>query len=268
MTNNNLKISIVTVVYNNKKGLEQTIESVLSQKFKDFEYIVVDGGSIDGTLDIIKKYEKYIDRWVSEKDTGIYDAMNKGAKISEGGYLYFLNSGDYLFDENVLDRIAKHIKQNNSNLIVGKIIRLHNGLEDLFSRVEMRRLKFGVTLPHQGSFIKNSVFKKINGYDTHYKIAGDFDFFCRFYKKGFSYKVIEEIVAYMPSGGASSNKKITLPESYKIIVNYFGYPYALLFYLKVVFKTSFEQGFKKILLFLGLRKVYEKLLKIKMKGFN
>lgn len=268
MKNNNPKISIITVVYNSKKGLEKTIKSVINQIYKNIEYIIIDGGSTDGTIDIIKKYQDKIDYWISEPDQGIYDAMNKGAKQASGEYLYFLNSGDYLFDENIIKKIARCINQNNSDLIVGGIIRLHNGFEGFSAPEEMRRLKFGRTLPHQGSFVKSSVFRKLNGFNINYKVAGDFDFFCRFYKKEFSYKSIKESVAYMPSGGISSNKKIALPECYKVIGNHFGYSYALLFCCKKILIMIFEQGSKKILLFLGLRKIYENLLKIKMNSFK
>lgn len=102
-----MKISVITVNYNNKKGLEATINSVISQKYLDFEFIIVDGNSNDGSKDIIYKKRNYITKWISEPDSGIYNAMNKGVKMSTGDYLIFMNSGDEFYDTQVLDKIAK-----------------------------------------------------------------------------------------------------------------------------------------------------------------
>lgn len=108
-----MKISVITVNYNNKKGLEATINSVISQKYLDFEFIIVDGNSNDGSKDIIYKKRNYITKWISEPDSGIYNAMNKGVKMSTGDYLIFMNSGDEFYDTQVLDKIAKVLLQAN-----------------------------------------------------------------------------------------------------------------------------------------------------------
>jgi glycosyltransferase involved in cell wall biosynthesis len=259
----NFKISIITVVYNGKEYLEETIKSVIDQDFKDFEYIVVDGKSTDGTVDVIKKHEKYIDKWVSEKDRGIYDAMNKGSKSARGEYLYFLNAGDYFCDKNVLKKINQHLKYD---LVVGSIVRKYPNYDFIHSlnNESIKNIKHGKMPPHQGSFIKKDVFDKLKGYNIEYKSSGDLDFFCKFYKNNNSYIVIDKNIAFMPSGGMSSNKNISVNESYQIIKKHFGLLYAYLYYLN---KMIIEQGVKKILIFLGLRSIYEKLLKIKMRGF-
>ncbi len=260
------KISIITVVYNNKKGLEETIKSVINQTYKNIEYIIIDGSSTDGTVDILKKHQDNIDYWISEPDRGIYDGMNKGAKQASGEYLYFLNSSDYLFDNDVIRKIVESIKKNNVDLIVGRVIGLYHDFKTFYSPVNMSNLKFGKMLPHQGSFIRNNAFKKIGCYNIKYKTSGDFDFFCKFYKKKLTYQLIENIIAYMPSGGFGSvMKNLTLKEGCIIIHEHFDISYALLFYFK---KVIIEQGIKNLFLFLGLRRVYEKLLKIKIKGFN
>ena len=100
-----MKLSIITINYNNKNGLQKTIDSVISQTFKDFEWIIIDGGSTDGSKELIEKYSQHITYWVSEPDKGIYNAMNKGIKVAKGEYLFFLNSGDYLVQPNTINQI-------------------------------------------------------------------------------------------------------------------------------------------------------------------
>ncbi len=116
---NQPKVSIVTVVYNDAKGLEKTIKSVINQTYKNVEFIIIDGGSTDGTVEIIKKYEDYIDYWVSEEDKGIYDAMNKGIKAATGTWINFMNAGDVFVDCEVLSSID-FLAYQNLYLIYGK----------------------------------------------------------------------------------------------------------------------------------------------------
>src|SRR5438105_14705 len=115
------RISIITVVYNNVANIEVTILSILNQTYKNIEYIVIDGGSTDGTLDVIKKYKDKISFWVSEKDNGIYDAMNKGIKVATGEWINFINSGDSYFDNDVLEKImeAEYFNATSIDVIYG-----------------------------------------------------------------------------------------------------------------------------------------------------
>ena len=107
-----MKLSVITINYNNKEGLKKTIESVVSQIYQDFEYIVVDGGSTDGSIDIIREYDKHIDFWISEPDRGIYNAMNKGIKFSHGEFCLFLNSGDCLLSSTSISQVFPLIPRN------------------------------------------------------------------------------------------------------------------------------------------------------------
>ena len=258
----NKKVSIITVVYNDKKGMEKTIKSVISQICKNYEYIVIDGNSTDGTVDIIKKFSNHINYWISETDKGIYDAMNKGAKRATGEYLYFLNAGDYFCDSKVLEYLQEIIKNTKADLINGKVVKLYSNYKT-FSKPVINKLKFGVMPPHQGAFVKKSVFKKLDGFNQKYKSSGDFDFFCRFYIKGFTYKMVNRNIADMIPNGMSSNKSISVNETYKVIKVHFGFFYGYIYYIN---KMIMEQGIKKILLILGMKRIYKKILKIKIKG--
>lgn len=169
-------LSIITINFNNAEGLEKTINSVVSQSYHDFEYIVIDGGSDDNSVNIIKLQSK-INQWVSEKDAGIYDAMNKGISRASGQYLLFLNSGDYL-NENVLNRIFK--ETYTQDIVYGNMkINWGGGkVTDGFmpDKITLEHMVTD-TLWHPVSFIKKELFNKFGLYNTTYKIVSDYDFF-------------------------------------------------------------------------------------------
>ncbi|MBT8324244.1 MAG: glycosyltransferase, partial [Winogradskyella sp.] len=121
----NLKLSIITVNFNNAEGLKKTVDSVTAQTWKDFEYIIIDGSSTDGSTEVIKANKNIIDRWVSEPDEGVYQAMNKGISMANGEYLLFLNSGDHFYKDDVLEKFHKELKEQdliyfNLNVVEGK----------------------------------------------------------------------------------------------------------------------------------------------------
>ena len=167
-----MKLSIITVNYNDVKGLERTITSVISQTYHNFEFIVIDGGSTDGSIDVIKKYERNIDYWVSEPDGGIYQGMNKGLRQAKGEYVNFMNSGDSFHAPNVLERIFS--LDTDADIITGT----HLGTP------HPNVGKDGITLytlctgavDHQASFIKRDVALR-HPYDEKYKIVSDWKFF-------------------------------------------------------------------------------------------
>ena len=169
----NKKLSIITINYNNRNGLRKTIESVVSQTFSDYEYVVIDGGSTDGSVEVIKEYVDRIDYWVSERDKGIYNAMNKGAFAAHGEYLLFLNSGDALCEKNVLTVVFNH--SFNADVVCGNIINDRGGSMEAPEEVTMEYFILG-SLPHPSSFIKRSLFDT-HPYDERFKIAGDREFF-------------------------------------------------------------------------------------------
>lgn len=172
-----MMFSVITINYNNIYGLRQTIESVVSQSFDSFEYIIIDGGSTDGSLNVIKENEKEIDYWISEKDHGIYNAMNKGVAQAHGDYCIFMNSGDSFIDEYVLMNVSKVIA--GEDIIVGKAI-----IDDLGHSISPPPANGVLTLyhlysgsiPHQGAFIRTELLRKYP-YDEKLKISSDWKFF-------------------------------------------------------------------------------------------
>lgn len=171
------KLSIVTINYNDKDGLEKTINSVIGQTFRDFQYIIIDGDSNDGSKDILLKYQDELDVAISEKDSGIYNAMNKGASYAKGEYLLFLNSGDELYDDTVLSQVF--INKPATDIVSCQCLNYdakHRWLKIPPKNVSLFTFTGG-SLPHPSSFIKKTLFDKIGGYIETYKIISDWCFF-------------------------------------------------------------------------------------------
>ncbi len=165
-------ITIVTVVYNGINELEKTILSVINQTYMNFEYLVIDGASTDGTLDIIKKYEDRIDYWQSEPDKGIYDAMNKAIDLSTGDYINFMNCGDIFADDKVLENVVKNTNSKNYDLIYGNVINKWN-VGDELKKVDTSKV---MGFCHQSAFTSTNLLKKYK-FDLSYKICADRNFY-------------------------------------------------------------------------------------------
>lgn len=203
------KFSIITVVKNDDKNLEKTIKSILSQKnFDEIEYIIIDGKSNDNTLQIINKYKKGIDKIISEEDNGIYDAMNKGIRLSSGEIIGFCNSGDLLYPDGI-----EHLKKqfiNNFDYVFGTVLRKYSGKEILKHGFNLKRIYYNfdfATSHSTGFYIKREVIKKIGYYDTQFKCSSDYDFYFRMIKSNLfkgGFTSINEIVGEVQSGGYSS----------------------------------------------------------------
>jgi glycosyltransferase involved in cell wall biosynthesis len=202
-----MKLSIITVNLNNKDGLNKTINSVISQTSSDFEFIVIDGGSDDGSQEIIRKYENSVSYWVSEKDNGTYHAMNKGISVAKGEYCYFLNSGDYFVDNKVLENLFK--LNLYSDIVSGNVLKIRaNGkYRTITPHDKPSLLKLCVqSLPHQATIIKTRLFQEISTYNESYRIVSDFDFFLKaivVFKK--SYQKVDINFSYFNLQGISSN---------------------------------------------------------------
>ena len=177
-------VSIVTVVYNGEKHLEESIKSVINQTYDNVEYIIIDGGSTDGTVDIIKKYEDKIDYWVSEKDGGIYDAMNKGIVISHGKIIGIVNADDLIYPD-TLAKVSQAFKNDEVMFTYGQVDLAdeNSKIFDIAKSIGLQSLKYRLFrhMPflHPTMFVKKSVYEKIGLYDTNYKLSADYDFILR-----------------------------------------------------------------------------------------
>lgn len=218
-----LKVSLITVSFNSEKTIRDTIESVLSQNYKFIEYIVIDGGSTDSTLDIINDYKEKIQVVVSESDSGIYDAMNKGVMLSSGDVIGVINSDDFYPDSNVISTVVKVFKEDdNSELVLGGIdfvknTDLNNSVRRYSSKYFMPwMMRFGIMPPHPAAFIKKTAYDRIGKYKLNYKIAADFDLLLRLLKVDKSpYAKLDRVCVRMRLGGVSTEGL----SSFKVISN-------------------------------------------------
>ena len=203
-----MKVTVVTAVLNDAGHIEQTILSVISQTDIEIEYIIVDGGSKDGTLELIGKYKDKISLLISEPDRGVYDAMNKGIKYSTGDFVYFINSGDILLNPSILSKIKlEELKERNA-IIYGNVVVAYGNIEALEKPRPFfnSKMKFkGIGICHQSMFFPGELIRN-EKYDLSYKIAADYDLVYRLWRKGteFLYRDIT-IAKYDWGKGISSN---------------------------------------------------------------
>ena len=203
-----MKVTVVTAVLNDAGHIEQTILSVISQTNIEIEYIIVDGGSKDGTLELIGKYKDKISLLISEPDRGVYDAMNKGIKYSTGDFVYFLNSGDVLLNPSILSKIKlEELKERNA-IIYGNVVVAYGNIEALEKPRPFfnSKMKFkGIGICHQSMFFPGELIRN-EKYDLSYNIAADYDLAYRLWRKGteFLYRDIT-IAKYDWGKGISSN---------------------------------------------------------------
>ena len=212
-----MRYSVITINYNNRDGLNHTIDSVICQTFKDYEYIIIDGGSTDGSLNVIKKNESYITYWVSEKDKGVYNAMNKGVTHAQGDYCIFMNSGDSFFDEYVLAKLSSY--NNGEDIIVGKVFNDKNiEISPRPNReISLYHLYSGA-IPHQGAFIKTALLKE-TPYDESLKITADWKFFIQtLILRDCSLKYVDDIIAKYDTHGISSMNPILMREEKELVL--------------------------------------------------
>lgn len=210
-----IMISIITATYNSAETINDTIKSVLCQTNKDFEYIIVDGGSTDETIDIVKSYESEFSgrlKWVSEKDKGIYDAMNKGIKMASGDIIGILNSDDYYTSDDILQTIADAFKCQNVDAIYGDIHFIKDGVPDKCVRYYSSRLfspfwlRFGFMPAHPSFYCKREVFDKSGLYRLDYKIGSDYEMMVRLFRKHkISSRYVPKDFVTMRTGGASNS---------------------------------------------------------------
>ena len=235
-----MKISIITVVRNNASTIKDTIDSVLKQTYSNVEYIVIDGSSTDGTIEIIQGYKKYIKKFISEKDKGVYDAMNKGINLATGDVIGLLNGDDVYFDETVLQNVANAFKKNESDCVYGDLYYVErNNLDEVVRYWKSSKFKKGSFArgwhpPHPTFFLKKEVYSKYGLYDIEMKVSADFDLMLRLLEKyNITSHYLPTILVRMRTGGMSnktikniiiSNQSILRSfDKYKIKINKFMY---------------------------------------------
>lgn len=221
-----MKVSIITAVYNARETIENTIKSVISQSYENIEYIVIDGLSTDGTIEIISKYKDKISKFISEPDKGIYDAFNKGIKLSSGDIIGFLNADDIYAHNRVIENIVNTFKSKNVDSVYGDLIYIDKAGNKVrywkSGEFNIENLKKGWMPPHPTFFVKRKIYELFGGYRTDFKISADYEISLRFlYKEKISIAYIPEVIVLMKTGGKSNlnlkNRLIGLKEDFKAI---------------------------------------------------
>lgn len=215
------KVSIITVVYNGVKTIEQTIKSVLQQSYKNIEYIIIDGASTDGTQKVIEKYAQHISYYVSEEDEGLYHAMNKGINMATGDIIGIINSDDW-YAENIIGHVAELFKKKDLGLVYGKtVIVSEDGTERERKQIPLENIWYEIPMLHTSVFVKRDVYDRLGVFNVDYKLAADCDLLRRFYSSNVKFGYLDEIVAYFRLGGLSSlQAKKAYEEEYKIAMLY------------------------------------------------
>lgn len=220
-----MKISVVTIVYNDVENIEKTILSVLSQTFRNqIEYIIVDGNSTDGTSTIIENHKDQIDKYIREKDNGIYDAMNKGIKNASGEYIIFINSGDGLAHKNVIEDLINNIGSKNFDLVYGNYQEVNNNNNDGYNKSKIiacrkiNKIWYGPVASHQSTLYNLNFLRKNNlKYDLSYKIAADYKLTSEVVKKGTKFLKTDICISIFDIGGVSSkNQNLGLKEANRV----------------------------------------------------
>ena len=227
--------SIIVVSLNTKYQFLKTINSIKNQTFKKYEVVIVDGKSKDGTIDEIKKIKNKKFKFIIEKDKGIYDAMNKGVRKCSGNWIIFLNSGDILFNQNVLKKISKK-KINEVDILFGDTM-IQNKFFNYKSKAKnFNKKTFLMPFCHQSSLIKRNLLMKYC-FDLKYKISSDFNFFINIYYKSYSFLNLNLMISKVTSGGLSdSNRKKVFQENIKIIRKYnYDIRYLIILYINIWF---------------------------------
>ncbi len=209
-----MKFSIITINYNNFEGLKRTVESVVNQTWKDFEYIIIDGGSTDGSVEYIETQRQYVDYWISEPDKGIYSAMNKGIAKATGEYLLFLNSGDEFYDAEVLE--SNNLNIHTEDLVYFDIQLISEDQTKVYKYPELLDYKnfIGGSIGHPTTFIKKELFSKNGNYDESLKIVSDWKFFMTaILKHNCSWRKVNKVLSKFHMDGVSStNMKLVNEE--------------------------------------------------------
>lgn len=243
-------VTVITVVYNGEASISDTITSVTNQDYKNLEYIIIDGGSTDKTLAVIKSFGDKIDLWVSERDRGIYDAMNKGIELATGNWINFMNSGDRLAKTDTLSQIFN--QKPEADLVYGDALIEHDGFSVPFLVNPINTIWKNSPFCHQACFVKSAVMKNYK-FDLQYKIGADHDLFYRAYKNNLTFKYIPVLVCLFDGRDGTTKKRIVqaikdkrdiaLKYEYSIEKRLYYSFYMLYIYLLLLIKKTVGKSF-------------------------
>lgn len=241
---NNPKISIITVVFNGRSVIERTIKSVLQQSYSQIEYIIIDGGSTDGTNDIIKNYQSKIAVTTSEKDNGIYDAMNKGLRLATGDYVLFLNAGDELYAADTITNVFS--LSANADVYYGNTIVVDTAGKELGDRrlkppaqLNWKSLKYGMCVSHQSFIAKRTL---CDFYNLDYSISADIDWVINILKQSSKIVYSNNYISKFLEGGISNKSRTkALKERFAIMVNHYGFFQTLWNHLFILLRYPFHK---------------------------
>jgi glycosyltransferase involved in cell wall biosynthesis len=219
------KLSVITVVYNNVQHIERTLLSVINQTYPHIEFIVIDGASTDGTLEVIRKFKNHIQELVSEKDKGIYDAMNKGLALATGDYVLFMNSGDEIYARDTVTHVFAAAA--DADIYYGETEMIDEAGQSLGQRrhkapeqFNWRSFKYGMSVSHQAIYIKRSL---TNSYDSRYTLSADIDWILQAAKKAVNIINVHQYVAkYMVGGMSKTKHSQSLAERFSIMRQHYG----------------------------------------------
>ena len=251
-----MKISIITATYNSEKTLKDTLESVLKQTYSNYEHIIIDGLSKDKTIDIVKEYkEKYNGKlkYISEKDTGLYDAMNKGISLASGDIIGILNSDDIYANNNVLTTIIDKFKKTNCDGVYGNLVFMDEKTMSKPQRIwksKTGKIGNGWHPAHPTLYLKKEVYEKVGKFNLKYRICADYDFMIRMMlDKSINLEYIDDYMVYMRVGGTSTDGLKgyikNLKESHKVLIdNKVKHPYIV--DIKRIMKTVYQMSVAKL----------------------
>lgn len=243
----NFKVSVITVVFNASQVIEKTLNSILTQTYTNTEFIIIDGGSDDGTIEIIDKHRKHIDHFISEKDSGIYDAMNKGIQYATGDWICFMNAGDTFFNTDTIKDLF-YKKEISHDILAGDCIADYKSFTKYLKAKDLQKIIYGMTFCHQSSFVRANMFQKLN-FNSEFKISSDFDFFYRCYLSKAKIKMYRFPFSIINTEGVSNKLQLQVIFENREIYRKHSKSYAVvefIYLLKIVW-TFFKYVIKKIL---------------------
>lgn len=241
-----MKISVITVCFNSEKTIRDTLESMKNQKYKNFEYIIIDGLSTDKTLEIVEEYKDKLNlKIVSEKDNGLYDAMNKGINLASGDIIGMLNSDDW-YEAHTLKTVNNFFEKHNDCDVLSGAMNLQTFKKKKIKTIYKKnilRIKKEMPVNYPATFVKTKVYKDLNGLNLKYKISADYDFICRAYINNKNFYFIDEVLTNMrlgglTGGGDGGTKSIkiamnTVKDDYEIVKKHLGYENKFFYYKKL-----------------------------------